>query len=414
MENNTSDTLNPFDAAGLTDRALAIRDAVHPKSVSATDVGSLFHDIVAFCRDVHGFIERLAGTTIPQLRDEISAETRSLREQDISNIVRFLAHAHPESAAALASHLNGAQIAAAFSPEEIKHLFPDIVAICEPGDGWFMFGKHSGNNHRVCSAAVQCENGMLLRKDCPEGLDFISVWSAEKVHYANLAGYKRFGIAHNLNEEGPAGTPHIDEVARSFGAPLRAQCLRVGEIRGCVNMGGLQSMNFTFSVPWTCRIHGDWSEASNVYSWYCTFGHWDLPGSGIAQLPAALPTAQAEMTAAFVNCHSIRRFPDIDLQNNSDWMTFAAYRKEQDDTSPVHARIKNIGRKRTNPSGLALNLLRAWDYDDMVYSLITASVHGDSVMRLHMHPDAIARLTQADRALVSEKNITLVASKYIS
>lgn len=71
MANLTPINLEALDVAALRARAAAIRDAIEAKSVSASDVGSLFYDLVAACGDVRAALSLFIDTNLPEIQADI-------------------------------------------------------------------------------------------------------------------------------------------------------------------------------------------------------------------------------------------------------------------------------------------------------------------------------------------------------
>lgn len=71
MENLTPIPLQPLDTEALAERAVAIRDAVQAKTVSAAQVGSLFYDLVQCCGNVRDALELFINTNLPEIQQDI-------------------------------------------------------------------------------------------------------------------------------------------------------------------------------------------------------------------------------------------------------------------------------------------------------------------------------------------------------
>lgn len=72
--------LHALDFDGLRARAVAVRDAVEAKSVSAAQVGSLFVELVAACGDVRTALSLFIDTNLPELQADIDARLAGVDE----------------------------------------------------------------------------------------------------------------------------------------------------------------------------------------------------------------------------------------------------------------------------------------------------------------------------------------------
>jgi len=299
-------------------------------------------------------------------------------------------------------------MAGAITPEEIAEIWPDIVAICEPDDGYFGLGPHSSNNWSPCSMMVQARDGVLRRDQFPEGLKTFRIYSADTVFYLNLKGFTRFA-AKGL----PAGENNAyDAELAKYEYPDEEHRIKLRRLSGCVNMGDLLTM------PWTFRnsddaleaIDGDWSGAENVTNWQGVFCCFLEGSSNLKRLPSKMNTAKGCCDQMFANCPGVEKFPEIDLSAQGPIHNLFHSYDNLYYPGTVHARARNLGAYSKNVVWVSFNLLKNWDYEDMVYSLVTASVRPQYRIRIELHSDALARLTAADKAAIVAKNFTLAAT----
>lgn len=351
-----------------------------------------------------------SASDVTALKERVTAlEGRADKaESDLCDMVRMIAKLHPDSLSAVletyprAAHILSRQL----PPEEFAELFPDVVAVCEPDESYFAWSKYTDNNNdSPCSAVVRTTDGILYKADCPTGAntDVISIASADRVTYLNLRGYKRLYINNIWVDE----TTVVPE-----GAPTTAEeLIPLRHLSGVVHMEDLSSQNFitqkrSNNYSEDLEIYGDWSGAVNA-KWATAFGSWESDGSKISHLPSAL-NAATFFGASFLNCHLIERFPEIDLINaTGDHANTYGNSANKWYHGTVYARFRNLGTRGIKR--FCCNLLRNWDIDDMRYSLIEASVKAPETIRIQLHPDAYSRLTTAERAQCSAKNLTLIS-----
>lgn len=283
----------------------------------------------------------------------------------------------------------------------VADMLPDLVAVCnDDADVHFAFSKNRNNNNIGADAVVQAPNGILMRDMLPEGMDTITLYSMKSCVYLNLTGFAR--MACTL-EDSAASEELLEE-------PIHLELL-----------AGVTCMN---SLEWLqCAAlartdtYGDWSaaplsRASQV---------WDAWGqqSTSTSVPCGIDTSRVSgFYALAVNAEKVRRWPDFDVASSVPSNTmFSAWNRECPPTVETRVRFLNIGAVRSTAAGnnsktWGFELLRNWNLDDMRHSLVEASVYGDTVNRVALHPEAHARLSAEDRARITAKNLTIITRLY--
>ncbi len=333
-----------------------------------------------------------------------------------ASLLKLMLAANPGSIEAVRDVFTVAQIAELLTPEEIARFMPDVVALCEPDECWFTLSTAINNNVNA-SRAVKSERGMLLRSHLPQGMTTLNICSADKVHYLDLKGFRKFSARRDIYVLDRAaliadGLPSggLPPANGAFADPSAFR--EVSEIRGCVNMADLTHMNFPFKIidrDTPLAIYGDWSSARNVGSYMGLFGDWGDCGK-LVHVPDRMSTEGAATFYMFSGTYGVERYPEIDcgkLTGEAGSLFFDSCGKFYPGT--VYARVRGIGREPMNDDRFqSFRLLKNWDYDDMKYTLITASVYNpDKATRVQLHPDTKKKLTQADLAAIVAKNLTI-------
>lgn len=295
-----------------------------------------------------------------------------------------------------------AELLTLLSPQTLSENYPDVVAIVEPKEAWFAFGVNKNSDHTPVDVLVKVEDGILRRSQLPEGKDGIYLYKMDEVKYLNLDGFTRVGgKIYPLTDEQQANWPTAE------GPKI---------IDGFVNMEGITTMTAAFNYNGFLEARGDWS-GLNVK---CTafrglFGYW-APTMSVRVVPEKLGTAKATtLDNIFGATSKVGQYPELDFASlvNYKQNPFTAWQFAGDPVpgyypGEVRARVRNFGAQPTAYDTCCFNLLKNWNIDDVMYTLDEAAVYREKNIGAWLHGHVIERLTDAQKARISAKNITII------
>lgn len=282
---------------------------------------------------------------------------------------------------------------------------PDLVAVCsDDADAYFSFSRNTRNYYVGFDAVVHAPHGILTRDMLPDGCDCINLYSMAGCVYLNMQGFVRLFSSVNAYESSQ------NPVAEPIDSPVQCRL-----IAGVTNVQELEWLHAPEIIH--ANVYGDWSAAPLTKAAGQIFAgpHWsDLQYS--AHLPKTSSLSEIKnFDGIAVGCINVRRFPDLDLASAVLYRNlFVAYTNETPPTLETHARVRNIGAhlaEKTYERIIHFSLLRNWNYEDMRYSLVEASQACESPFKIVLHPDAYARLTDEDKALMTAKNYTIITQR---
>lgn len=286
-------------------------------------------------------------------------------------------------------------------PAVVNANYPEVVAIVEPKEAWFAFGVNTNNNNRPADALVKVEDGILRRSQLPEGKDAIFLYRMDEVKYLNLDGFTRVGSSvEPMTAEQTANWP----VAK--GPKI---------LDGFVNMEGITTMAHSFGNTGVEEARGDWSGLNEKCTDFAAlFGTWNS-GTTVRVVPEKLGTAKGtNLMCIFGATSKVAQYPELDFASLTDYhiVPFAAYQYPDDPPTEyypgeVRARVRNFGAQPSITRGAQFGLLKNWNIDDVMYTFDEAAVYREQNVSAGLHGNVISRLTAAQKARISAKNITI-------
>lgn len=287
----------------------------------------------------------------------------------------------------------------------VAERLPDLVAVCsDDADAYFSFSRNTKNNYVGFDAVVHAPHGILTRDMLPDGCDSINLYSMAGCVYLNLQGFVR--LFNRINAPELTQNP----VAEPIDSPV--QCRLIAGVTNVQELEWLQAPTLA-----EANMYGDWSAAPLKYINMIFSGDkWSVP-CPTTRLPKITfsPTITSITQGYAVSCDKVRRFPDVDLASAVLYRNlYVAYNNETPPTLETHARVRNIGAylaEKEYERIIHFSLLRNWNYEDMRYSLVEASLTCESPIKIVLHPDAYARLTDEDKALITAKNYTITTQR---
>lgn len=287
------------------------------------------------------------------------------------------------------------------SPKTLAANYPEVVAIVEPKEAWFAFGVNTGNNNRPADVLVKVEDGILRRSQLPEGKDAIFLYRMDEVKYLNLDGFTRVGSSvEPMTAEQTANWP----VAK--GPKV---------LDGFVNMEGITTMAHSFGNTGVEEARGDWSGLNEKCTAFAAlFGAWNS-GTTVRVVPEKLGTAKGtNLMCIFGATSKVAQYPELDFASLKDYhiAPFCAYQYPDDPPTEyypgeVRARVRNFGAQPSITRGAQFGLLKNWNIDDVMYTFDEAAVYREQNVSAGLHGNVISRLTAAQKARISAKNITI-------
>lgn len=286
-------------------------------------------------------------------------------------------------------------------PQTLAANYPEVVAIVEPKEAWFAFGVNKNEDHTPVDVLVKVEDGILRRSQLPEGKDGIYLYKMNEVKYLNLDGFTRVGgKIFPLTDEQQANWPTAE------GPKI---------IDGFVNMEGITTMTAAFNYNGFLEARGDWSGLNEK----CTafrglFGYW-APAMSVRVVPEKIGTAKAtNLDNMFGATAKVAEYPELDFASlvNYKQNPYTAWQFSGDPIpeyypGEVRARVRNFGLQPTAYDRCCFNLLKNWNIDDVMYTLDEAAVYREKNIGAWLHGHVIERLTDAQKARISAKNITI-------
>lgn len=301
----------------------------------------------------------------------------------------------------LPSHEELLSLLSLLPPQTLAEIYPDVVAVVEPKEAWFAFGVNTRNNNLPADVLVKVEDGILRRSQLPEGKDTIFLYGMDEVKYLNLEGFTRVGTKVNpMTEEQKAEWP-------------TAKWPRI--IDGFVNMEDITTLRFAFGGTGLEEARGDWSGLSaKCTDFWALFGTWNS-GTTVRVVPEKLGTAKAtQMGAIFGATSKVAQYPELDFASLKDYHITPFMACQYPDDPPteyypgeVRARVRNFGAQPSITRDAQFGLLKNWNIDDVMYTFDEAAVYREQNVRAGLHGHVIERLSAAQKARISAKNITI-------
>lgn len=317
------------------------------------------------------------------------------------------------------------ELIAALPAATIAEYFPDIVAICSPADSVVYFDTKT----RVEAAPggiIRLPQGYETERE--DGKAALMLYSTRHVRYLNCRNLYRFAPGNTYWE---ARLPDIPDGE----TPYPLEC-----IEQPVNMDSLRSMDWFFEqysghprLASRVSFKGTW-DLSNVES-MCDmfnltfrediqsifFDQWPdmilntsaIDANGYVTRPGTDPRPAYEWFMADVRA---ARYPTIDTGGKGIGNYMFASRL--DDLADIAASaddpeqrfiIRNL-HSAASWQTWHLHLMHSWHHDDMVTSLATLSRQATRACSIVLHPGAIARLTDEDKAAITAKGYTIASA----
>ena len=301
----------------------------------------------------------------------------------------------------LPSHEELLSLLSLLPPQTLAEIYPDVVAVVEPKEAWFAFGVNTNNNNRPADVLVKVEDGILRRSQLPEGKDAIFLYNMDEVKYLNLDGFTRTGSSVN-----PMTAEQTAEWPVAKGPKI---------LDGFVNMEGITTMAHSFGNTGVEEARGDWSGLSaKCTNFEALFGAWNS-GTTVRVVPEKLGTAKAtQMGAIFGATSKVAQYPELDFASLKDYHITPFMACQYPDDPPteyypgeVRARVRNFGAQPSITRDAQFGLLKNWNIDDVMYTFDEAAVYREQNVRAGLHINVINRLTAAQKARISAKNITI-------
>lgn len=287
------------------------------------------------------------------------------------------------------------------SPKTLAEIYPEVVAIVEPKEAWFAFGVNTNNNNLPADVLVKVEDGILRRSQLPEGKDAIFLYRMDEVKYLNLEGFTRVAVKVSpMTEQQQAEWPAVK------GPRI---------VDGFVNMEGITTLRFAFGGTGLEEARGDWSGLSaKCTDFWALFGEWNS-GTTVRVVPEKLGTAKAtQMGAIFSATSKVAQYPELDFASLTDYHITPFMACQYPDDPPteyypgeVRARVRNFGAQPSITRDAQFGLLKNWNIDDVMYTFDEAAVYREQNVKAGLHDNVISRLTAAQKARISAKNITI-------
>ena len=326
--------------------------------------------------------------------------------------------------------------------ELVKDVLPEVIAVCEPADS-VLYSRAGGAKEQVDSIRLESDTfGVIwateevqqIRNEYEAALDnalaggeepstnYLYLYSVEHLKYVNFTGFKSFRFPNSAWDkicEAPAETRYaLHTMEQPVGMESLWYCEWLFEQAEC---------RFAPHV----RIRGKWNTCNSrgfstmMSQWYYNKNKYkfdELPES--IDVSSCVETYKSGiywlggLSGMFTNVRA-RQYPTIDFAGVAPGgsQMMRAKPEDQDAWMPEYEQrfiAKSIGGTRPQTSYLSrqydFQMLKNWAYDDMIATLLTYSCKREGGIRVGMQASAIAKLTQADLAAISAKNITIIKS----
>ncbi len=281
----------------------------------------------------------------------------------------------------------------------------EVVCRCTPADGRVVVFKAEGlvlkDKTSDDFVVVEATDGVIKRKEIPQGYNAVSPYDCEEINYFDLRGFNYFGRPTIIN-----GT-----------LPQKRYSLKL--IEGLTNMEDITTMyqidGWGVDFPDLERVRGEWNTI-NCKSFCQTFCHYwpDQYTPNFVELPSKIETGNAvDLEHLYHGLTNIRQFPDIDARSATTYMWMCD--EDTRGADDVRARFLNIGTQPVIAHNAIYLRIRDWNVDDMRDTLLNYSFDraaaGYNRVIIYTSQNTINKLTTEELAAITAKGYTVTVYK---
>ncbi len=353
---------------------------------------------------------------IARLRDTVDTLTADLEDTraDLATLADIAGEAIPDLPR---------RILDAAGESAVARILPDILLIHDPDTP-----ESVNQEATIClldianiadisigTPAFYHTTGGILRRsdlDCTPGdpgRDNLWLYNADHIRYLNLTGIRHVSMG--------VGCDMAYEAIGMTNAQLNKATP--------ITMSGFTCMDSITSLELFTRYGSGTQRLRSID------GHWHMPNlvdlnnfasfwwnksypTCLERLPDFGDTSKVTTFMQFATgLLHVRQYPTFDLSSADNLFGFINDNSQTFLSEQATGRFKNLGKhgKEFFNGLISANGYYDWDYDDMIYSLITTSYPAPKATQIKLNPLAYDKLTTADRAKISAKRYTLVRAE---